>query len=203
MFGEDTSNAAKIGFVLCIVLLLCVTFVYSDEKKLKKNIHNHRNGQAHHKHPRWYFNKKQNMSLNSNFKPSENYDIDTLYQMIPQETDKADQFLKNCEENCYYHPECIAVEATREMVPSPSADGKDKMVEVVSSCNLKAHSGIKETNNKDTYFIRRVQNPNSRERLEFESRINKYLPPLPTEPIIQAQSIPEATGTPAPTQSSS
>ena len=89
------------------------------------------------------------------------------------------------------------------MVPSPSADDKDKMVEVVSSCNLKAHSGIKETNNKDTYFIRRVQNPNSRERLEFESRINKYLPPLPTEPIIQAQSIPEATGTPAPTQSSS
>ena len=187
MFNEETSNATKITFVLCLILLLCLTYVYNDVNNHRKeqahhvynDVNNHIKEPTHHTHPRWFFSKNKNMAYDSDY-TQDNKDVDTLYKMEPNVDDKALDFLKKCQENCYYHPECVAVEATR------SYDEKDPNKEVITSCSLKAPNAVSNERSTDTYFIHRHQNPKNEQKLKFQASLYKYLPvvtPTVTTPL--------------------
>ena len=140
-FPEDTSMAAKIGIALSVILIILVTLLYYDSKKIKARVQSTK--------PPYFFTDRKGYAYN----PS---DTIPLYDMervtLGENTQTPKQFLGLCKKQCYYHPECVAIVAEQDPVDS-----------AVSKCTLKAENFLKEDPNSVTHFIRRNAYPGSSE----------------------------------------
>ena len=141
-FPEDTSSAAKIGIAISVILIILITLLYYDSKKLKTKVNATK--------PPYFFTDKEGISFN----PS---DTITLYSrerlLLGEHAQEPKEFIDDCKKLCYYHPECIAVVTEQDEVDSD-----------VSKCTLKAHNFLDVDPNSTTHFIRRRTYPGSTEQ---------------------------------------